>query len=198
MLCATCCTETYARGLHSPLRSGCLATLSLTSFHNFHSASHKECREERRCGTELFSTHAPNQSCSVSSLFRVLTAFHGRPHGRCTACAPSQSTTPGSSFPPKNDAGTLFGKHLLSFCPICWARLPELVETTRIELATSCLQGRHATAALRPHGKRSRRDLNPRNAMCVLRISNPLHSATMLLLHERMGAQGFEPRTQWL
>lgn len=112
MLCATCCTETYARGLHSPLRSGCLATLSLTSFHNFHSASHKECREERRCGTELFSTHTPNQSCSVSTLFRVLTAFHGRPHGRCTACAPSQSTIWLLYWP--NSTGTLFGKHLLS------------------------------------------------------------------------------------
>ena len=26
-----------------------------------------------------------------SALFRVLTAFHGRPHGRCTACAPSHN-----------------------------------------------------------------------------------------------------------
>lgn len=46
------------------------------------------------------------------------------------------------------------------------------METTRIELATSCLQGRHATAALRPHGNRSRRDLNPRNACALAGLAN--------------------------
>lgn len=61
-----------------------------------------------------FQHSRPKPVVFRSTLFRVLTVFHGRPHGRCTACAPSQSTTPGSSFPPKNGASTLFGKPMLS------------------------------------------------------------------------------------
>lgn len=110
-LYATCCAETYARGLHSPLRSSHLVALSLTSMTTF-APPRAKITEDGRMRHGTFQHTRPKPVVFRSTLFRVLTAFHGRPHGRCTACAPSQSTIWRLYWP--NSAGTLFGKHLLS------------------------------------------------------------------------------------
>lgn len=174
------------------------AILSLTSTNNFRSASRKR-RRGWTYAARNFSALTPQTSRvpfpPYSACSRYFTGC--RTEGVRLAYIPLNQPFRVHRFP-------LRTAHLLCLVSRCYTRShakhvlcvskpSSVMETKGIEPSTSCLQGRHATAALRPHGKRSRRDSNPRNAVGVLRISNPLHSATMLLLHAPLveGCDGF-------
>lgn len=131
----------------TPIRLSCNPILN--ERYNCCSASRNACREARNYGTELFSTHAPNQSCSVLLYSACSRLFTGcRTEGVRLA------------LPLNQPFGVYIDQTAQELCLVstCYplphlpeTRLPELVETKGIEPSTSCLQGRHATAALRPH-----------------------------------------------